>query len=235
MQNLIVKDKDGNLTVTSLVVAELFDRPHHDVMKSIRKVMASAKVEVSFSFKINELANGKRDKYYNLTERQFLIAMPFIGGNKSLEGQIRLVDEFIRLRSEQNYKNRHIDAIRSLLLLDAPATWEKLYPEEFFIACMNLYGHKFNGNNSTPMYVVQIIRRWIYDIVLPPELNFEIDTKRGIEKKNQWFCKDDGRSALLAQISKVEMIARLSTSRADFESKCATEFLGEPLQLNIMQ
>lgn len=141
---------------------------------------------------------------------------------------------FIEQEKIANSKNRHIDAIRSLLLLDAPAIWEKLYPDDFFIAIMNLHGHKFNGNSSTPLYCANIIRRWIYDIVLPPELNFEIDTKRGLEKKHTWFNKDGGRSTLLAQISKVEMVARMSQSRVDFEHKCATAFLGEPLQLSVL-
>ena len=129
--------------------------------------------------------------------------------------------------------NRHIDAIRALLLLDAPSTWEKLYPDSFFIAIMNLHGHYFDGNKSTPSYCGRIIRAWIYDIVLPEQLNFEIDTKRGLEKKHQWFQNENGRQTLLVQIGKVEMIARMSESRADFEANCARAFLSSPLQLSI--
>ena len=230
----IIEVHGSELTTTSLVIAELFGRPHKNVLQSLDKISNEINGLV-FKPDIFIDKNGEERRMLILTERQFLISMPFIGGNKSLEGQIRLVDEFIRLRSEQNNKNRHIDAIRSLLLLDAPETWEKLYPDDFFVAVMNLHGHKFNGNSSTPLYCANIIRRWVYDIVLPPELNFEIDIKRGLEKKHQWFSKDGGRSTLLAQISKVEMVARMSQSRVDFEHNCATAFLGEPLQLSVFK
>lgn len=43
---------------------------------------------------------------YVLDERSFLIAMPFIGGKKSVEGQIALVDEFIRLNKIINDPGR---------------------------------------------------------------------------------------------------------------------------------
>jgi len=140
---------------------------------------------------------------------------------------------FIECEKQLHSSNRHIDAIRSLLLLDAPATWVKLFNDDFYIAIMQLYGHEFDKTKNKPFYCAAITRRWIYDIVLPPELNFEIDTKRGEERKHTWFTQDNGRQTLLIQISKVEMIARMSESRADFESNCARAFLSSPLQLSI--
>lgn len=238
MKELITQDQQGNLTVTSLVISKLFDRRHSDVLKSIDKVsiqLQQVKAEREIAFSEYKDSSGKSNRFATLTEDQFLVAMPFIGGEKSFEGQYRLVQEFRKLRDILSNKNRHIDAIRNLLLLDVPSTWEKLYPDDFFVAIMNLHGHKFNGNSSTPLYCANIIRRWVYDIVLPQELNFEIDTKRGLEKKHTWFNKDGGRSTLLAQISKVEMVARMSQSRVDFEHNCATAFLGEPLQLSIFK
>ena len=238
MQNLITQNSDGSLTVSSLVVAELFNRRHGDVLRSIDRVnaqLSDIKNKSKIDFVIGKDFDGRKTRTALLTEEQFLIAMPFIGGEKSFEGQVLLVQEFIRLRSEANVKNRHLDAIRSLLLLDAPLAWEKLYPDSFFIAIMNLYGHKFISNRSTPMYCANVIRHWVYDIVLPDELNREIDSKRGLEKKHTWFTKDNGRETLAAQIGKVEMIARMSESRADFEANCARAFLSAPLQLTVFK
>lgn len=234
MQDLISKDDKGNLIVTSLVVAEVTGRAHKNVLQSLDKIINK---NSRLGFKLIDYIdkNGSKQRAYELTEEQFLIAMPFIGGEKSIEGQTLLVGEFIRLRNQEQNKNRHIDAIRSLLLLDSPSTWEKLYPDSFFIAVMNLHGHKFEGNRSTPIYCANVIRRWIYDIVLPDELNIEIDTKRGTEKKHQWFEKDNGRTTLLQQIAKVEMIAAMSQNRVEFESNCAMAFLGSPLQLNVFK
>ena len=229
MQNLISKDSNGNLTVTSLVVAEEFNIPHRSVLRSIDKRKGRHNLVQS-----NYLdKQGKTQRMFILNESQFLKLMPFIGGEKSEDGQDKLVDEFIRLREQETNKNRHIDAIRSLLLLDAPTTWEKLYPDSFFIALMNLHGHEFNGNKSTPSYCAGIIRHWVYEMVLPVELLHETNSCRGAAKRHQWFTRDSGRNTLLTQIAKVEMIARMSESRMDFEANCARSFLGAPLQLNI--
>ncbi|MEQ1766125.1 MAG: hypothetical protein ABL859_01735, partial [Methylotenera sp.] len=43
---------------------------------------------------------------YELSERDFLVAMPFIGGEKSEDGQVSLVDEFLRLHKLQNQAGR---------------------------------------------------------------------------------------------------------------------------------
>lgn len=129
--------------------------------------------------------------------------------------------------------NRHIDLIREVLLLDAPSEWVKLYPDSFYQAIMAIYGHDFDSSKNKPMYCAQITRRWVYDIVLPMQLQIEIDCGRGNERKHQWFTKENGRQHLLVQIGKVEMIARLSQSRADFEANCARAFLSAPLQLTV--
>lgn len=228
---LISKDNNGNLTVTSIVISEVFDIPHKSVLRSIDK--RSGRHNLVLSNYIDK--QGKTQRMYILNESQFLKLMPFIGGEKSEDGQDALVDEFIRLREQESFKNRHIDAVRSLLLLDAPSTWEKLYPDSFFIALMNLHGHEFHGNKSTPSYCANIIRRWVYEIVLPVELLHETNTCRGAAKRHQWFTRDNGRSTLLSQISKVEMVARMSQSRVDFECNCARSFLGAPLQLNLFK
>jgi phage anti-repressor protein len=139
---------------------------------------------------------------------------------------------FIDCEKQLQRVTGHLDYIRKLMLLDAPMTWEKIFQDSFFIAIMRLHGHTFNGNKSTPSYCGRIIRAWVYDIVLPQELLFEIDKNQGDEKKHQWF-NNGGRSKLLNQINNVEMIAKMSQSRADFESNCARAFLSAPLQLNV--
>jgi phage regulator Rha-like protein len=237
MQDLISKNDSGELTVSSIVVAEVFGRPHDAVLKSIDKINAQLvditdEVQINF-VKSKDVSGIRNTRTAFLNERQFLMVMPFIGGKKSLEGQIKLVDEFIRLRKELDSKISQVDIIRNLLLLDAPTEWVKLYPDSFYQAIMSIYGHTFDKTKNKPFYAAQITRRWIYDIILPDELQNEIDAKRKDERKHTWFNNENGRNALLAQISKVEMVARMSTSRIDFESNCARVFLSAPLQLTI--
>jgi hypothetical protein len=226
MQDLILRDSKGELVVSSLTIAEMFGRNHADVMKSIRSVFKRANVEISFSFIINELANNKRDKFYLLNERQFLIAMPFIGGEKSFDGQVALVDEFMRLRAA----TKTLEQQRRELLLDAPDAWIKLFDETFYTAIMLLHNDTFTTNAKTPMYCANITYRHIYSVVLGHELLRELKDRKHSEKLHQWF-KDGGRLELAKQIERVTMIARMCVNRSEFESKCAIMFHGKPLQL----
>lgn len=107
--NELVKLNNGIATTTSLIIAEQFGRKHSHVMKSLEKLnlagretslsTGEARYEIVPSAYVDE--SGKANKMYELTERQALIAMPFIGGNKSLQGQIALVDAFLQLRNNQ--------------------------------------------------------------------------------------------------------------------------------------
>jgi phage regulator Rha-like protein len=93
--NKLVTVNNGVASTNSLFIAELFDRPHKNVLQSLDKLVAGLGFKLS-SF-IDE--SGKTNRMYELTERQALIAMPFIGGLKSVDGQVALVDAFLALRS----------------------------------------------------------------------------------------------------------------------------------------
>jgi len=177
---------------------------------------------------------GRPDSGYLLNFRQYtLLVMIAKNSPESLGFKMALESEFNRLREGQLKPNSHIEAIRKLLMLDTPDEWVKLFPDDYYIALMKLYGQEFKGNKSTPPYCAQITRRWIYDKVIPKELNVEISTIKGDEKKHQWFSKENGRASLLAQINQVTAIARISFSRSDFESKCASIYENAPLQLSV--
>jgi phage regulator Rha-like protein len=91
----LVEVHGQKLTTTSLVIADLFGRPHKNVMISLGKLRDRLNIRPI----LYTDSRGREQDMYILDERQFLIAMPFIGGEKSLEGQIRLVDEFLRLKN----------------------------------------------------------------------------------------------------------------------------------------
>ncbi|MFM0614536.1 phage regulatory protein/antirepressor Ant [Paraburkholderia nemoris] len=85
----------------SLTIAHEFGRPHKNVLASIDGLIVDGTIN-RLDFKPVEYvdAKGERRRAFELTERAALIAMPFIGGRKSREGQVRLVDAFIRFRSQ---------------------------------------------------------------------------------------------------------------------------------------
>lgn len=230
MKDLIIRDSKGELTVTSLTIAEVFGRPHDAVLKSIDKVnkqLVEFNGEVQINFLKGKAENGiSNTRTAYLTERQFLMVLPFIGGDKALQGQIRLVDEFMRLRAA----TKTLEQQRRELLLDAPDAWIKLFDETFYIAIMLLHNDTFTTNAKTPIYCANITYRHIYSVVLGHELLRELKAKQHSEKLHTWF-RDGGRLELAKQIERVTMIARMCVNRSEFEEKCAVMFHGKPLQL----
>jgi phage regulator Rha-like protein len=104
----LVEVHGNKLTTTSLIVASEFNRPHKHVLRSLDSL--SSRLNIGPRDYID--SRGKTQRMYVLDERQFLIAMPFIGGEKSLDGQIRLVDEFQRMKALLSDPGRQ-DAIQS--------------------------------------------------------------------------------------------------------------------------
>ncbi|WGL99152.1 Rha family transcriptional regulator [Arsenophonus sp. aPb] len=98
MKNLIKKVKDIPV-VTTYVIADEFGRDHFRVMNSIDSLIMSNHLGSS-DFRASSYISKQNKELpcYELTERGFLIAMPFIGGNKAKDGQVRLVDSFIEFR-----------------------------------------------------------------------------------------------------------------------------------------
>jgi len=186
---------------------------------------------------LNAKGKGRPDESYLLNYRQFvLLTMLSKNTPESIVLKSRVEDEFHRMRealAKVATPSPYIEQVRKILLLDAPSEWIALYPPEYYQALMQLYGKQFTSNKHTPPYCGQITKRWIYDVVLPPELNNEIDAQRKEERKHTWF-KDKGREILLKQILDVTGIARQSRDRKEFEARCASMFNNEPFQLMLM-
>lgn len=111
MNNLVTVN-NGIATTTSLVIAEQFDRKHSHVCRSIEKLKDKyGIVPISYIDSMN-----RPQIMYELNERQALIVMPFIGGQKSIEGQERLVDAFLALRNmaiERSPLEKRLERIES--------------------------------------------------------------------------------------------------------------------------
>lgn len=180
---------------------------------------------------------GGQEKSYLLNEQQFILMVMLVKNTpESIELKTRIVNEFFRMREELSKiasNNPYIEQVRKILLLDAPSEWVKLFPPEYYVALMQLYGKQFTSNKHTPPYCGAITKKWIYDVVLPTELNNEIDAQRKDEQKHRWF-KEKGREILLKQIYDVTAIARQSHDRKEFEARCASMFNNEPFQLMLM-
>jgi len=94
----VIEIRRSKPMVSSLKIADLFERNHRDVLRAIRKELAE---EISLrKIAQSETTNsrGKSIPVFWLDERQALIVMPFLGGQKSREGQRKLVDAYLYYR-----------------------------------------------------------------------------------------------------------------------------------------
>lgn len=95
----LIQIADGDAWITSLVIAEEFGRPHKNVLRAIDSLIEDGTIDrlsfepISYTDEMN-----RAQRAYQLNERAALIAMPFIGGKKSREGQRKLVDAFMAMR-----------------------------------------------------------------------------------------------------------------------------------------
>ncbi len=110
----LIKTVKGQPVVNTDVVAKEFGREHYRVMASIDALIASGHLGPSdFGVTSYTDKSNRQQASYELTERGFLIAMPFIGGEKARDGQVRLVDSFIEYR-EKVKRESAIQAERDL-------------------------------------------------------------------------------------------------------------------------
>ncbi len=101
----LIKAVRGEPVVSTDVVAAEFGRDHFRVMGSIDSLIASGHLGGS-DFRASSYISKQRKEIacYELTERGFLIAMPFIGGERARDGQVKLVDSFISFRKKLSEK-----------------------------------------------------------------------------------------------------------------------------------
>ncbi|SFT43986.1 phage regulatory protein, rha family [Pseudovibrio denitrificans] len=105
MQHLI-KIENGKPVTDTLVIAEVFGRRHDEVLRSVRGLINEGTLglrEFASSSYLN--AQNKEQPMYQLSEKAALIAMPFIGGRKSKEGQRKLVEAFLEYRDRRASSN----------------------------------------------------------------------------------------------------------------------------------
>ncbi|MDD9339390.1 MAG: Rha family transcriptional regulator [Providencia heimbachae] len=97
----LIKKSGKQPVVTTVTVANEFGRRHDNVLQSVRSLIESGHLGALDFKETSYVDKSSREKIcYDLTERGFLIAMPFIGGEKAKDGQVRLVDSFIQYREK---------------------------------------------------------------------------------------------------------------------------------------
>ena len=96
-----VVECNGALFVETPHLSSLFDRPHRNIMRDVERLIAGGAIDALNPERIAYVdSRGRVQEAYRLSERDALVLMPFIGGKKSMDGQARLVDEFLYIRKQ---------------------------------------------------------------------------------------------------------------------------------------
>jgi Rha family phage regulatory protein len=75
-----------NLFVDSNVIAELFDRPHKNLMRDIDRLIETGAVNaLNLELIAYVDSRGRAQSAYRLCERDALVLMPFVGGRTRLD------------------------------------------------------------------------------------------------------------------------------------------------------
>lgn len=84
----------------SLAIAREFGRSHKNVLRTLDDLIADGTINrLNFEPISYTDGMGRQQRLFELDERGALVAMPFIGGRKSRQGQAKLVDAFLALRN----------------------------------------------------------------------------------------------------------------------------------------
>lgn len=108
----LIEVRNGRPMVSSLVIAELFDRRHDHVLRSIRTIVVD-QLNLPIHEEIYRDPRGRDQPVYWLDERAALIVMPYLGGRQALDGQTKLVDAYLAYHHAAERRNdREWKAVR---------------------------------------------------------------------------------------------------------------------------
>lgn len=97
----LVRLHDGQPVTDSLTIAREFGRRHDNVMQTLRSLIDDGTISL-LEFKERDYSDsrGKTQPCIVLNEAGALIAMPFVGGKKSRDGQKAFVRAFLAMRDQ---------------------------------------------------------------------------------------------------------------------------------------
>lgn len=93
----LVSSQNGKITTTSTIVAQVFGKRHADVLRAIRELECSPEFterNFALSLKINELANGKSEPFYNITRDGFMFLCMGFTGKEAAQWKEKFIGAF---------------------------------------------------------------------------------------------------------------------------------------------
>jgi phage regulator Rha-like protein len=159
LTRLVIHGANGHITVDSRNIADVFERPHKNVLQTIDTLIEEGTIS-RLEFKPSKyVKRGKEYRCVEMNEAGFLKAMPFIGGKKSKEGQKRLVEEFLSLRKRLDKQSKERESHAFKMVRSSGKDARKLLADE--IKKFVDYA-KLSGSCNAERYY-SIITRTIYN------------------------------------------------------------------------
>ncbi|ENT5139833.1 TPA: P63C domain-containing protein [Pseudomonas aeruginosa] len=224
----------GEARVDSRVIAEQLGVKHKHSFALVTRYQRKFEElgQLPFQKEVGRRAQGggRAERFALLNEDQayFLLSLSR-NSDLVVDLKLRLVKAFRDVRNQAG-----LDSVMGMILLTAPAPWEKRFGDDYYRALARITGTVFEGHTKgTPAIFGQITDRWVYAAILPKEVHAELKARRGeSERMHQWLT-DGGRDRLDQQIRMVTLIADSSIDRKDFEARCMQAF-GLPGQLRLI-
>lgn len=95
MNEIVINNNNGTLTVSSLQVAEDFGKQHKDVLKAIENIKAqNCAVTSMFIESAYQAGTGKNYKSYEMTRDGFSLLVMGFTGSKALEWKLKYIQAF---------------------------------------------------------------------------------------------------------------------------------------------
>lgn len=221
----------GEARVDSRLIADQLGIQHESSMRLMRGYKADFEELGILRFEIGEIiGRGQPEQFALINEDQAYLLLAYSRNTKRVRAlKVNLVKAFRDARNKAG-----LDSMMNLVLLPAPAPWEKRFGEAYYRALARVTGTVFVGHASgTPAIFGQITDRWVYGAILPKEVHRELKVRRVESGKMHQWLTDGGRERLDQQIVIVTLIAETSADRKDFEARCMSRF-GIPGQLRFI-
>ncbi|WP_420279549.1 Rha family transcriptional regulator [Serratia sp. BNK-4] len=119
-----ISSQNGNLITTSYAIAEAFGKTHSDVLRRIKTLDAPedfTKRNFAFSYKINKLANNKKDIYVNTTKDGFMLLVMGFTGKKAMAIKIAYINAFNMMAEELARQQKQADQVKQKQLQEIAA------------------------------------------------------------------------------------------------------------------
>ncbi|HDR3433500.1 TPA: Rha family transcriptional regulator [Bacillus thuringiensis] len=119
-EQALVFENNGRVVTDSLMIAEMFEKTHDNVLKDIRKQIEYAGPEFSLvNFHESNYENERGRKYlkYNLTEEAFTLVAMSYNTKEAVQMKIKFIEEFKRMKQHiQNQQQLPKDPMSILKL-----------------------------------------------------------------------------------------------------------------------